>query len=155
MKILILFMEMLEMQNEILEKMTEAGKTSYSAIQELGEINTKILKELSELQINIASYNIESSVEFTKSLGTTSNYKDMLSAEAEFASEYGSKMMEYGRQAADVLTESRDEMVGWFEKTMETASAAAPAPAKKPAAKRTTKKASWASLVMIEARITA
>lgn len=129
------------MQNEIFEKMTEAGKTSYSAIQELGEINTKIFKELSELQMSMASYSIESGVEFTKSLGTTSNYKDMLSAEAEFASEYGSKMMEYGRKAADVLTESRDEMVGWFEKTMETASVAAPAPAKKPAAKRSTKKA--------------
>ncbi len=127
------------MQNEIFEKMTEAGKTSYSAMQELGEINTKFIKELSELQMSLASYSIESGVEFTKSLGTTGNYKDMLSAEAEFASEYGSKMMEYGRKAADMLTESRDEVVGWFEKTMETATPAAPA--KKPAAKRSTKKA--------------
>ena len=125
------------MQNEIIEKMTEAGKTSYTAIQELGEINTKIIKELSELQMSIASYSIESSVEFTKTLGTSGNYKDLLSTEAEFASEYGSKMMEYGRKAADVLTESRDEMVGWFEKTMETATVAE----KKPAPKRTTKKA--------------
>lgn len=128
------------MQNEIIEKMTEASKTSYSAIQELGEINTKIMKDLSELQMSMASYTIESGVEFTKSLGTTGNYKDMLSAEAAFANEYGTKMMEYGRKAADVMTESRDEMVSWFEKTMETASVAAPAPAKKPAAKRTTKK---------------
>lgn len=125
------------MQNEIFEKMTEAGKTSYSAMQELGEINTKILKELSELQMSMASYSIESGVEFTKTLGSSSNYKDLLSAEAEFASEYGSKMMEYGRKAADVISESRDEVVGWFEKTMETTAV----PAKKPAAKRTTKKA--------------
>ena len=46
------------MQNEIFEKMTEAGKTSYSAMQELGEINTKILKELSELQMSMASYSL-------------------------------------------------------------------------------------------------
>ena len=46
-------------------------------------------------------------------------------------------MMEYGRKAADVISESRDEVVGWFEKTMETTAV----PAKKPAAKRTTKKA--------------
>ncbi len=125
------------MQNEIIEKMTEAGKTSYAAIQELGEINTKIMKELSELQMSLVSYNIETGVEFTKTLGSSTNYKDMLSTEAEFASEYGSKMMEYGRKTADVLTESRDEMVGWFEKAMETATVAE----KKPAPKRSTKKA--------------
>ena len=44
--------------------------------------------------------------------------------------------MEFNRKAADVLTESRDEVVSWFEKTMETATVE-----KKPAAKRTTKKA--------------
>ena len=131
-------MENIEMQNEIIAKMTEAGKTSYSAMQELGEINTKFMKGLSELQMSIASYSIESGVEFTKALGSTSNYKDLLSTEAEFASEYGSKMMDYSRKAADMLTESRDEMVGWFEKTME--STAKPVPAKKPAAKRTTSK---------------
>ena len=125
------------MQNEIMEKMTEASKTSYSAMQELGAINSKVLKELSELQMGLASYSIESTVEFTKMLGSTNNYKDLLSAEAEYASEYGSKMMEYGRKAADVLTETRDEMVSWFEKTIETA-AVEPT---KPAPKRSTKKA--------------
>lgn len=125
------------MQNEFIEKMTEASKTSYSAMQELGEINTKVFKELSELQMSLASYSIESSVEFTKTLSGTKDYKDLLSAEAEYASEYGSKMMEYGRKASDLLTESRDEMVSWFEKSIDTAKV----PAKKPAAKRTTKKA--------------
>ena len=130
-------MENIEMQNEIFEKMTEAGKTSYTAIQELGAINSKVLKELSELQMGLASYSIESGVEFTKMLGSTTNYKDLLSAEAEYASEYSSKMMEYGRKAADVLTETRDEMVSWFEKTIESAT---PEPTK-PAPKRSTKKA--------------
>ncbi len=125
------------MQNEIIEKMTEASKTSYSAMQELGAINTKILKDLSELQMSMASYSIESGVEFTKAIGSTTNYKDIITAEAEYANEYGSKMMEYGRKTADVLTESRDEVVGWFEKTMETASVTE----KKPAPKRTSKKA--------------
>ena len=125
------------MQNEIIEKMTEASKNSYSAMQELGTINTRILKDLSELQMSMASYSIESSVEFTKTLGSITNYKDIISAEAEYASEYGSKMMEYGRKTADVLTESRDEVVGWFEKTMESATVEPG----KPAPKRISKKA--------------
>ena len=124
------------MQNEIIEKMSEAGKSSYSAMQELGAINSKVLKELSELQMGLASYSIESSVEFTKMLGSTTNYKDLLSAEAEYASEYSSKMMEYSRKAADVLAETRDEMVNWFEKTIESATTEAT----KSAPKRSTKK---------------
>ncbi len=129
--------EIIEMQNEFFEKMTEAGKSSFATMQAFGEINTKVLKELSELQISLASYSIESGVELTKTLSSTKDYNGFLSTEAEFASAYGNKMMEYGRKAADVITGSRDEFVGLFEKTMESATVAE----KKPATKRNTKKA--------------
>jgi phasin family protein len=124
------------MQNEIIEKITEAGKSSYTAMQELGAINSKILKELSELQMGLATYNIESGVELTKTLTGTTNYKDLMSAEAEFANEYGSKVMEFSRKTADVLNDSRDEVVSWIEKTVEGASTPV-----KPAAKRSKKAA--------------
>ncbi len=124
------------MQNEIIEKFTEAGKSSYAAIQELGVINNRILKELSELQIGLATYSIESGVELTKTLSTTTNYKDLMSVEAEFANEYGSKVMDFNRKTTDVLNESRDEVVSWFEKTIESATSET-----KSAPKRSSKKA--------------
>ena len=124
------------MQNEIIEKMTEAGKTSYTAMQELSAINSKVLKELTELQIGLATYSIESGVEFTKALTSTTNYKDLMSAEAEYANEFGSKVMEVSRKTTDLLTESRDEVVSWFEKAIESATTES-----KPAPKRTSKKA--------------
>ena len=124
------------MQNEIIEKMTEAGKSSYAALQELGAINSKALKEITELQLGLATYSIESGVEFTKTLTSTNNYKDLMSAEAKYANEYGAKMMEFGRKAADVLTESRDEVVSLFEKNIENVTVE-----KKPAPKRSSKKA--------------
>jgi phasin family protein len=126
----------MEMQNEIIERVTEAGKSSYTAMQELGAINSKVLKDLSELQIGLATFSIESGVELTKTLTSTTNYKDLMSAEAEFANEYGSKVMEFSRKTADVLNESRDEVVGWFEKTIENTTSE-----KKPAPKRSSKKA--------------
>ncbi|MCG8378760.1 MAG: phasin family protein [Proteobacteria bacterium] len=124
------------MQNEIFEKMTEASKTSYAALQELSAINSKVLKELTELQMGLATYSIESGVEFTKALSTTNNYKDFMSAEAEYANEYGNKVLEFSRKTADVLNESRDEVVAWFEKTVESATKET-----KTAPKRTSKKA--------------
>ena len=127
------------MQNEIFEKMTEASKNSYSAIQELGAINSKILKDLSELQMGLATYSIESGVELVKTLSGTSNYKDLMSAEAEYANEYGNKVMEFSRKTADVLNESREEVVSYFEKSIENTTKEIK-PATKPAPKRSSKK---------------
>jgi len=125
------------MQNEIFEKMTEMGKSSYSAMQELAAINSKAFKELSELQIGLATYGIESGVELTKTLSTTTNYKDAVSAEVDFANEYGSKVIEFGNKTAEILTDSRDEVVNWFEKTVEEATTEVTPTAPK----KTTKKA--------------
>jgi len=124
------------MQNEIFEKMTEASKTSYEAIQELGAINTKALKNLSELQIGFATYSIESAVELVKTLSTTTSYKDLVSAETEYASTYSSKVLELGSKAAEALNESRDEVVSFVEKSVGSVKAK-----KKPAPKRSSKKA--------------
>ena len=59
-----------------------------------------------------------------------------MSAEAEYANEFGSKVMEVSRKTTDLLTESRDEVVSWFEKAIESATTES-----KPAPKRTSKKA--------------
>ncbi len=127
------------MQNEIFEKISEMGKSSYSAMQELAAINSKALKELSELQMGLATYSMESGVELTKTLSGITNVKDAITAEADFANEYGTKVMDFSRKTADVLTDSRDEVVSWIEKTVEEVSAEATppaAPAKKTPAKK-------------------
>jgi phasin family protein len=127
------------MQNEIIEKMTEAGQTSYAAMQELSAINTKTLKTISELQIGFATYSIESGVEFVKTLSSLTSYKDLMSLETEYATDYGTKVMELGNKTTEVLNESRDDVVSFFEKSIEKAAAE---PKKAP--KRTSKKAAAA-----------
>lgn len=107
------------MQNEFFEKMTEASKSSYTAMQELGDINSKLVKSLSELQLGFATYSVESGVEFFKTLSSTTNYKDFISAETEYVTEYGTKVMELSNKTAEILNESRDEVVGLFEKNVE------------------------------------
>lgn len=124
------------MQNELFEKITEAHRASYATMQKLGEINTKALRELTELQLGWATYNVERGVEYTKMLGDTSSYNDLLNAETGFNDQYNAKLMELGRKAVDILTESRDEMVTWFEQSVESPTGKS----KKPAAKRSSGK---------------
>jgi len=88
-----------------------------------------------DLQFKFATYNIETGIEQTKLLSGTSNYKDYLSAESEFASEYSTKTLDFTKQAASILSESRDEIVSWMEKGIESAEGAVKAPAKRAAKK--------------------
>lgn len=101
---------------DYVEQLTNAGKTSFESLQELGTINAKALQKLAELQFKFASYNIETGIEQTKLLTGTTNYKDLLTAESDFAGEYSSKAMDFTREAGSILTESREEIVSWFEK---------------------------------------
>lgn len=123
------------MQNDYVEQLTHAGKTSYASLQELGAINTKALQKLMNLQFKFASFNIETGIEQSKLLTSTTNYKDYLSAESVFAGECSTKAMDFTKQAASILSESRDEIVSWLEKGFEPAEVNVKAPVK-----RTTKK---------------
>lgn len=116
---------------DYVEQITNVGKSSFETLQELGTINAKTLQKLAELQFKVATYNIETGIEQTKLLTSTTNYKDLLTAESDFAGEYSSKAMDFTREAGSILTESRDEMVSWFEKGLEKAEVKTKAPARR------------------------
>ena len=124
------------MQNEYLDKFTNVGQESYSALQELGVINSKALQKLAELQLNFATMNIESGIEQARALTGTTNYKDLLTSASEFANDYGNKVIDMTRQTTEVLNDSRDEIVEWLEKGFESSIKTV-----KKTSKRTTKKA--------------
>lgn len=119
------------MQNEIFEQFTQASKASYETFQQLGNINSKALQKLTELQFSVATLGIESSVEQAKLLSSTNNYKDLISAESELASDYGTKLVDLTKQTAAVLNESGEEVMAWFEKSAETITDTAKTTAKK------------------------
>lgn len=121
------------MQEQIIEQVTSATQTSYEALQELGRINSETVTKLAELQFTLASLGIESGVEQAKLLTSTTNYKDLLSAESDLATSYSEKIMSIARQTADILTQSRDEVSSWVEKS---ASSVTKSPSKKPAARK-------------------
>ncbi len=120
---------------DYVEQFTTAGRASYESLQELGAINAKAFQKLMDLQFKFATFNIETGIEQTKLLTSTSNYKDYLTAETDFAGVYSAKAMDFTKQAASILSESRDEIVTWMEKGLETAETTAKVPAKRTAKK--------------------
>lgn len=126
---------------DYVEQLTNVGKTSFESLQELGAINAKTLQKLADLQFKLASYTIETGIEQTKLLSSTTNYKDLLNAESDFAGEYSSKAMDFTREATSILSESRDELVSWFENGLEKAEKTE-VKTKAPARRSNTKKSS-------------
>lgn len=119
------------MQNDIFEQFVNAGKASYENLQQLSAINTKAVQKLTELQLSLATMGIEGSVEQAKVLTSTTNYKDLISAESDLANQYSSKMMDISKQTADVLNESGEQIAAWFEKSAEVFGETASSTAKK------------------------
>lgn len=127
------------MQNDILEEFVNSGKNSCENLQQLGAINAKTLQKLTELQFSLATMSIEGGVEQAKLLSSTTNHKDLISAETELGNSYSSKLMNLSKQIAEVLNESGEEIAGWFEKSVESFGDTA-----KTTAKTTTRKSATA-----------
>ena len=119
------------MQNDYIEQLTKASKISYTSLQELGAINTRALEKLTDLQFEFVSFNIEKGIEQTKLLTNTTNYKDYLSAESVLAEECSTRAMDFTKQAASILSESRDEIVSWLDKGFVSAETNVKVPAKR------------------------
>ena len=103
------------MNTNFVEEMTNAGKTSYEAIQKLSAINTKALNELAGLQMALANIGFESGVEQMKLVSSIKDYNDFISAESEFASQVQDKILNLAQQASDVLAGSQDEVASWMK----------------------------------------
>ena len=100
------------------EQFTNTSKIS-DVFQELGDINNKVIQKLAELQMEFTTTSIESGLEQVKTLSSATNYKDFLEKASEFTYENSTKAIDYSKQAAAVLTDSRSEVIEWFEKGLE------------------------------------
>ena len=104
------------MNQDYLEQITEEGRKSLKSLQDLNDINTNSLKKLTELQFNFASINQEFGVEQSRLLTSSTDYSDLVTAETELTREYSDKATDLINQANQILTETRDEVISWFEK---------------------------------------
>jgi len=104
------------MMQDYFEQFTNTSKISYDVLQELGDINNKVIQKIAELQVDFTATSIEAGLEQVKTLSSATNYKDFLDKASVYAYENSNKAIDYSKQAAAVLTESRAEVIEWFEK---------------------------------------
>jgi phasin family protein len=133
------------MENQIIEQFTAATSKSYETMKNLGDINSSALRQITDLQFDFISMNIESGIEQAKSLNNKKDAKDIFASSAEFVSDYNEKMIGFTSQTVEILNQTRNEATSLFEKVIASKAAPAKKPTKakaaKPAAKKAAKKA--------------
>jgi phasin family protein len=145
-----------------MSELSKLGSDAYDSLKELAEINTKTAEKLSAQQLEILDTCLDTGSKQFSLATEAKDVKDILTAQANLATEYNEKVLAFARNTTAILTESKDEIAAWLEKGVESVSAStssapavakkAPAPAKKaPAKKAPAKKAAAKQEVATEA----
>lgn len=96
------------------------GTVSFETLQKFNEINTKTLAKLAELQIHLATFGFETTVEQAKLLSNADNYADLYSVESSLANTYSNKLIEISRETTEILMGSGDEFAAAIEQIFVT-----------------------------------
>lgn len=111
------------MQFEYSEPWTSFGTTSYASLKELGEINGKAFEKLTEQQLGLVANSVDAVVKQASLVTDSKGYKDLLAGEAKLFTEYSEKLLDAFRKTTEILTDSKDEITAWIEKTIDTTTA--------------------------------
>ena len=109
------------MTNALFDSFNSYGKTTYEAIKDLYAVNSNLVEQLIEQQFAFATLGIEYTTNQMKLASTAKGYKEVLSGQSDLAAEMGSKIQGISRNTLDILNESKEELEGWFEKSVQTA----------------------------------
>ncbi|MBT7951448.1 MAG: phasin family protein [Gammaproteobacteria bacterium] len=135
------------MTNEFIAQFNDAGKSSYETFQQFNVINVETMQKLAALQFSLTNLNAECTVAQAKLLTSGTAPQELFAAESALANAYGEKLMQITSETTDLLTQSRDQIVTFAEKTFAEANTVNTAEVKQPrktatkkAAKKTAKK---------------
>lgn len=107
------------MSNPINDKMIAFSKSAIESMQELSEINSRILKNVSDQQMAILNTCLEASSKETELLTQAKDPKAVLSSQTALTAEYNARFMDIVRDTAEVLNTCKDELSGWAQKNVE------------------------------------
>lgn len=131
------------MTNEFINKLNDTGKSSYETFQHFNQINVETIQKLAALQFSLTNLNVESAVAQAKLLTSATAPQELFAAESALANAYGEKFMQITNETTELMTDSRDKIVAFAEKTFKDVNPASEVEVKKPrkATRKTTKKA--------------
>ncbi len=127
------------MTNDITKQWSQISKTAIESMQELGNINTRVVEKLTEQQLAVLNTCMEASqkeLELAAAGAENQDPQNLLTAQAELMAEYNSRLMSIVQSTSEILKDCNSEIINWADKGMNIAQTTV----KKTAAKTTKKK---------------
>ena len=112
------------MTNDITKQWSEISKTAIESMKELGNINTRVIQQLTEQQLAVLNTCMEASqkeIEMAASGKNAQNPQALLAAQAELMAEYNSRFMNIVQSTGNILKDCNNEIMDWADKGMNIA----------------------------------
>lgn len=104
------------MENSLLTQWESFAKSAFDTTKELEALNLKLFEQLSQKQVELVSGLAELGNKWLSSFGEHKGLSELVAAQSKLANEYNSKVLSISKEAAELLTGSREDYKNWFEK---------------------------------------
>lgn len=104
------------MENKLFAQWESYTKSAIAAGKALEAIHSKTLDQLVDKHIELVNGAVDTGGKFFSALSHAKDYQDLLAEQAKLVSGYSEKLTAAAKQAAEILSTSRDEYLAWFEK---------------------------------------
>lgn len=131
------------MTDDFTKQWNQISKTAIESMQELGNINTRVVEKLTEQQLAVLNTCMEASqreLELAASGAKVQDPQSLLTAQAELMAEYNSRLMAIVQSTGEILKDCNSEITSWADKGMNVTKTAVKKPAPKATKKKTSKK---------------
>ncbi len=120
------------MQNDMMNFFNEVSQNALKSANELVELNTRVLNQAIERQVELSNVFVEGSKKQAELMQATKDPKELVEKQAKLAEQYTAIFVEAAKENMAIAQKTSEEYKAWFENNAKTAEATA----KKAAPKR-------------------
>ena len=124
------------MQNDMMNFFNEISQNALKSANELIALNTRVLNETIERQVELGNVFVEGSKKQADLLQTTKDPKELVEKQAKLAEQYTAIFVEAAKENMAIAQKTGEEYKVWFENNAATAQQVAQKAAPKAAPKR-------------------
>jgi hypothetical protein len=104
-----------------MQKWSDFNQSLLVSAQKLADINTNLLMNLTQQQMNQAQIWVESANQQVQTITQTQRVPEILKAESQHIEDFNKKMLNNSRATLDSLVETKNQLTDWAQEGMKKA----------------------------------
>ena len=109
------------MQNDMITFFNEISQNALKSANELVELNTRVLNETIERQVELSNVFVEGSKKQADLLQATKDPKELVEKQTKLTEQYTAIFVEAAKENMSIAQKTSEDYKAWFEKNAKTA----------------------------------